>query len=102
MNLSLLAPISPVGRTSNSWHAIHLGVDINFEASSTHGSFTIHSWHCFHLETWMLKALQSTFTVVHAPCQDIHLIKNQFFFNVFFLLKEVVSHQPLVKCNWKR
>lgn len=65
--LGLLAPRSPVGFTSNTWHVVNLWLDISLEVGPTHDPLTINPRHCLHLPGWVLKAHQTLLTVEHAP-----------------------------------
>lgn len=61
----------PIRFAANTWHASHPGLNINFEVSPTHYSFTVNSRHCLHLPRWMLKAHQPLLAVKHAPYNAI-------------------------------
>lgn len=67
--LIMIIPLSPIGFTTPTRNRIDPRVSVHFEISTTHYTFTIHSWHCFNLVHWMLKTHQTTFTVKHTPCK---------------------------------
>lgn len=60
-------PFGPVGRASDTWHALDAVVDVDLEVGPTHGSLAVNPRHRPHLVHWMLIAHQPAFAVEHAP-----------------------------------